>query len=151
MTWPTIYQAQPERIRWNSAIVTQVLLCRIIGGKDGSSALIMSANKRKSAAEDDASDSSLSSLEVKSETSKKLPDVRRETSASGDKLIDLTGKKYVTVRNFKGRIFVDIREYYEDKSDGGLKPGKKGISLNVEQWDKLREVMDVLNADIKKM
>ncbi|KAL7064653.1 hypothetical protein AAHC03_04449 [Spirometra sp. Aus1] len=119
----------------------------------------MSASKRKSAAEDDASDSSLSSLEdepppskqVKSETSKKLPDVRRETSASGDKLIDLTGKKYVTVRNFKGRIFVDIREYYEDKSDGGLKPGKKGISLNVEQWDKLREVMDVLNADIKKM
>nr|VZI45461.1 unnamed protein product [Spirometra erinaceieuropaei] len=51
----------------------------------------------------------------------------------------------------RGRIFVDIREYYEDKSDGGLKPGKKGISLNVEQWDKLREVMDVLNADIKKM
>ncbi|VDN13052.1 unnamed protein product [Dibothriocephalus latus] len=128
-----------------------------VGG--GAFSGIMSASKRKSAAEDDLSDASLSSLEdeppkkqTKSGTSTtKLPDVRRETSANGDKLIDLTGKKYVTVRNFKGRVFVDIREYYEDKSDGGLKPGKKGISLNVEQWDKLIEVMDVLNADIKKM
>ncbi|WP_411027189.1 transcriptional coactivator p15/PC4 family protein [Salmonella sp. s54925] len=33
---------------------------------------------------------------------------------------------------------MDIREYYEDS--GNLKPGKKGISLQVEQWEALKEI-----------
>jgi hypothetical protein len=31
----------------------------------------------------------------------------------------------VKVRDFRGKVYVDIREYYE--SDGDLKPGKKGV------------------------
>lgn len=33
------------------------------------------------------------------------------------------------MRDFKGRLFVDIREMYYDK-DANLKPGKKGIVNN---------------------
>ena len=51
----------------------------------------------------------------------------------------LLGKnKWVTVREFKGQIIVDIREYYVDIKTMDTKPGKKGISLNVKQFKKLK-------------
>ena len=37
----------------------------------------------------------------------------------------LTNKRKVSVRQFKGKTMVDIREYYED-SNGDIKPGRKG-------------------------
>lgn len=54
-----------------------------------------------------------------------------QTTAEGDPFIDLGNKKRVTVRSFKGKLLLDIREFYGDESD--LKPGKKGISLNLDQ------------------
>ena len=36
-------------------------------------------------------------------------------------------KRKVSVREFKGKVLVDIREYYEDQS-GAVKPGKKGTA-----------------------
>uniref|UniRef100_A0A5K3FHP5 PC4 domain-containing protein n=1 Tax=Mesocestoides corti TaxID=53468 RepID=A0A5K3FHP5_MESCO len=114
----------------------------------------MPENKRKSSRDGD-SDSSLSSLEeepptkqLKSQSANSVP---RETSSNGDKLIDLTGRKYACVRAFRGRVFVDIREYYEDKSGEGLKPGKKGISLNREQWDNLKDVIGAIDSDLRDM
>lgn len=50
---------------------------------------------------------------------------------SGEKYIDLGKKKRATVREFKGSVFLDIREYYG--ADNQEKPGKKGISLTLEQ------------------
>jgi hypothetical protein len=38
------------------------------------------------------------------------------------------------VREFKGRCFIDIREYYIDKATMDTRPGKKGISLSPEQY-----------------
>lgn len=32
--------------------------------------------------------------------------------------------RYVSVREFRGKVMVDIREFYD--ADGDLKPGKKG-------------------------
>ncbi|KAH9963907.1 transcriptional Coactivator p15-domain-containing protein [Russula dissimulans] len=67
-------------------------------------------------------------------------------NSEGDAYVDLGKRKRVTVRSFKGQTLVDIREYYGD--DGDEKPGKKGISLSVEQWNNLvqasRAISDLL-------
>lgn len=33
--------------------------------------------------------------------------------------------RYVSVRDFKGKVLIDIREYWMNQ-DGDMKPGKKG-------------------------
>lgn len=38
--------------------------------------------------------------------------------------VKLSGKRRIVVQEFKGNWFVNLREYYEDKS-GEMKPGKK--------------------------
>lgn len=50
------------------------------------------------------------------------------------KIDEQLGKnKFVDVREFQGRLLVDIREYYE--KDGEMRPTKKGISLTAAQWE----------------
>lgn len=51
--------------------------------------------------------------------------------------------KWVTVRDFRGKVLIDIREFYS--KDGEELPGKKGISLQPEQWKKLVEYTDEIN------
>lgn len=42
----------------------------------------------------------------------------------GESYWEIDRQRRVTVRTFKGKIYVDVREYYE--KDGKLLPGKKG-------------------------
>ena len=52
----------------------------------------------------------------------------------------MTGnKRKVTVNEFKGKLLINIREFYDDKATGEEKPGSKGIALTVQQWNKLKE------------
>ncbi|KAG1858129.1 transcriptional Coactivator p15-domain-containing protein [Suillus subluteus] len=72
-------------------------------------------------------------------------DVEVFTSSEGEKYVELGQKKRVTVREFKGKILVDIREFYgKDKEDE--KPGKKGICLNQEQWACLKKSIDTIDS-----
>ncbi|KAJ6499917.1 transcriptional Coactivator p15-domain-containing protein [Mycena vitilis] len=76
-----------------------------------------------------------------------------EVSSEGEKFITLGKNKRATVRNFKGTTLLDIREFYVDKESGDSKPGKKGVSLTVEQWQGLKQAtatLDELIAEIKK-
>lgn len=62
---------------------------------------------------------------------------------SGEISWELDKNRSVKVREFKGKTFIDIREYYE--KDGKQLPGKKGISLSVSQWKKLTEYIEEIN------
>ncbi|KAL1379174.1 hypothetical protein pipiens_015090 [Culex pipiens pipiens] len=67
---------------------------------------------------------------------------------SGEPEWFLDKNKKVTVREFKNKVYVDIREFYE--KDGKMLPGKKGVSLQVPMWKKLLEISDEVNEAIKK-
>ncbi len=58
----------------------------------------------------------------------------------------LDQRKRVTVHKFKGQLKVDIREYYDD--NGTMKPGKKGLSLNLDNWNKLKDFIDKIDEAI---
>lgn len=46
--------------------------------------------------------------------------------------VDLGGDKRATVSTWKGRVNVDMREYYN--AGGKMKPGKKGIAVPPAEW-----------------
>ncbi|XP_068231809.1 RNA polymerase II transcriptional coactivator [Palaemon carinicauda] len=69
-----------------------------------------------------------------------------KTNDSGETYFDIDGLKRVTVREFKGRVYVDIREFYE--KDGKVLPGKKGISLSTSQWGKVKSLMDSIDGAV---
>ncbi|XP_035231482.1 activated RNA polymerase II transcriptional coactivator p15-like, partial [Stegodyphus dumicola] len=80
---------------------------------------------------------------------KKSKNEKPSSSSNEDSnMFKLSKMRYVSVREFRGKVMVDIREYYD--ADGELKPGKKGICLNMEQWNALKEHIDDIDAAVKK-
>uniref|UniRef100_A0A8B9G909 Activated RNA polymerase II transcriptional coactivator p15 n=1 Tax=Amazona collaria TaxID=241587 RepID=A0A8B9G909_9PSIT len=68
-----------------------------------------------------------------------------------DILVLQIGKmRYVSVRDFKGKVLIDIREYWMDQ-EGEMKPGRKGISLNPEQWNQLKEQISDIDDAVRKL
>ncbi|XP_040193941.1 activated RNA polymerase II transcriptional coactivator p15 [Rana temporaria] len=67
-----------------------------------------------------------------------------------DNMFQIGKMRYVSVRDFKGKVLIDVREYFMDQQ-GELKPGRKGISLNPEQWNQLKEQMSDIDNAIRKL
>jgi len=57
--------------------------------------------------------------------------------------------RYVGVSEFRGKKLISIREYYTT-DDGEMRPGKKGISLTVDQWKKFKTVIKDVDADLEE-
>ncbi|XP_014231528.1 activated RNA polymerase II transcriptional coactivator p15 [Trichogramma pretiosum] len=113
--------------------------------------------KPKSESESEASEASEASdseEEAKSKkrpkkTNNKAPAKKAKTNDDGETSWELGNMKFVTIRTFKGKLLVDIREKYMDKNSGDLKPGKKGISLNVENWKQFYDIVEEVNEAVK--
>ncbi|KAL8602282.1 hypothetical protein ACOMHN_022795 [Nucella lapillus] len=71
-----------------------------------------------------------------------------EKGPNGELMIQLARMRYATVSEFRGKVLVSIREYYE--KDGDLRPGKKGISLTLDQWNALKDHMGDIEEAIRQ-
>ncbi|XP_035893730.1 RNA polymerase II transcriptional coactivator [Anopheles stephensi] len=78
----------------------------------------------------------------------KKTEKRSDSGQKDEGGFELDKNRKVSVSEFKGKVYVGIREYYE--KDGKTLPSKKGISLTVPQWKKLLEQADAINEEIKK-
>ncbi|XP_038072352.1 activated RNA polymerase II transcriptional coactivator p15-like [Patiria miniata] len=88
---------------------------------------------------------------VEEEPKRKSPKKKAKTGdGPEDHMYPLSRQRFVNVREFRGKVLIDIREYYTDNS-GELKPGKKGISLTVEQWEKLKDCVDDITDSVKEL
>ncbi len=66
-----------------------------------------------------------------------------------DTSFQLSNNRYVTVSEFRNKVRVDIREFYMN-DEGQKKPGKKGISLSLDEWKKLKDMVGKIDKAIKK-
>uniref|UniRef100_A0A3P8RNT5 Activated RNA polymerase II transcriptional coactivator p15 n=1 Tax=Amphiprion percula TaxID=161767 RepID=A0A3P8RNT5_AMPPE len=73
------------------------------------------------------------------------------SSSNGDDGMFQIGKmRYVSVRDFKGKVLTDIRQYWMNQ-DGEMKLWKKGISPSPEQWNQLKDQISEIDDAIKRV
>ncbi|KAF5583433.1 transcriptional Coactivator p15 family [Fusarium pseudocircinatum] len=65
----------------------------------------------------------------------------------GNPFWELSNKRRVGVSEFSKKTFVNIREYYD--KDGKTLPGKKGISLSIEQYNAFLKAVPQINAALR--
>ena len=60
-----------------------------------------------------------------------------------------TDKIMVTVKEFKGKTYVDIRTYFEN-DQGEMMPTKKGVSLTPENLDDILKLLQEAKKAVKE-
>ncbi|RYO78717.1 hypothetical protein DL766_009895 [Monosporascus sp. MC13-8B] len=101
-------------------------------------------------------DDDVASEEETAKPSKK-PTKKTETVSAGTSAQDEEGNTYwplsntrrINISEFKGKVLVNIREYYTDQT-GELRPGKKGISLSLDQYNSFIKAIPDINAQLNE-
>ncbi|XP_047077038.1 RNA polymerase II transcriptional coactivator KIWI-like [Lolium rigidum] len=71
-----------------------------------------------------------------------------EADDGGIVVAQISKNKRVSVRSWSGKVMVDVREFYV--KDGKDLPGRKGISLTMDQWKILRDNIKAIDEAIKE-
>ncbi|RMJ13377.1 hypothetical protein CDV36_006982 [Fusarium kuroshium] len=109
--------------------------------------MVRTMTTKKRAAESDSSDAEIAPKAVKrtkSSGSGPAPDGKDD---EGHPYWELSNKRRIGVSQFKKMSFINIREYYD--KDGKTLPGKKGISLSVDQYNALIKAIPAINAALR--
>ncbi|WJX80408.1 hypothetical protein P8452_63412 [Trifolium repens] len=79
----------------------------------------------------------------------KVAGVKRKNDDSDKVICQLSSRRNVAVRDFKGMTLVSIREFYN--KDGKQLPTSKGISLSSEQWSTFKNCVPAIEEAITKL
>lgn len=103
--------------------------------------VMMSSSAQKKRVHEQVQDEELEDGEIGSEKRAKVSDFV-------DGFLELGGSRKVSVSEFRGKVYINIREYYT--KDGQELPGKKGISLTPDQWKKMCANIEEINAQLQE-
>ena len=79
-------------------------------------------------------------IKGKQEAKRKFsPDPDQETNEKNAVAFHIGGERYAVVKRFKGRVFVNLREYYVKEGTSKLLAGKKGLNLTSDEWKQLAD------------
>ncbi|KAH7410060.1 transcriptional Coactivator p15-domain-containing protein [Phaeosphaeria sp. MPI-PUGE-AT-0046c] len=119
------------------------------GFRGGGGGAFKKGISKKRAGSDDEDSTPRASKKTKSDEEEDATPFVPVLKTDGDKQhyvgLNASGKRRVTVRDFKDNVLIDIREHWTDDS-GDLKPGRKGISLNLEQYNTLIAALPLLEV-----
>ncbi|KAJ5621191.1 ssDNA-binding transcriptional regulator [Penicillium herquei] len=107
----------------------------------------MSSRKRSSNTQDSGAGSSVQPKKAKVNTGKSNNESSSKVDSNGDKYWEISKMRRVTVSEFRGKTMVNLREYYE--KDGQELPGKKGISLPIDQFAALIKILPELEQAVQ--
>lgn len=97
--------------------------------------------------DDDGTSAARSSKRSKANpVSSTTPSSRPQRDSENNIYWDISKARRVTISDFRGKKMVSIREYYE--KDGNWLPGKKGISMTLEQYNALVGVLPAIEREL---
>ena len=76
------------------------------------------------------------------------PASKTQKDSNGDAFWEISKARRVTISDFKDKKMVSVREYYE--KDGEWLPGKKGISMTLEQFSALVELLPCIEGELRR-
>ncbi|KIX00784.1 uncharacterized protein Z518_09849 [Rhinocladiella mackenziei CBS 650.93] len=76
------------------------------------------------------------------------PSSKVQSDSEGNQFWEISKNRRVTISDFKGAKLVNIREYYQQ--DNKWLPGKKGISMSIEQYSALIDIMPQIEDVLKQ-
>ncbi|CAG8889503.1 unnamed protein product [Penicillium egyptiacum] len=78
----------------------------------------------------------------------KVNTTEAKTDSNGDRYWEISKMRRVTISSFRGKTQVNVREYYE--KDGQELPGKKGISMPVDQFAAIVSILPEIEKVLKE-
>ncbi|KAK3902990.1 transcriptional Coactivator p15-domain-containing protein [Staphylotrichum tortipilum] len=108
----------------------------------------MPFNKKRHFNSDSDGETSQQVVKKSRSTKPAAPEGSKGIDESGNSYWDIGKNRRVSYSMFKGHGLVNIREYYSTP-DGELRPGKKGISLSMAQFNVLLKVIPELSQELR--